>query len=335
MTGSANPSSPAPRRVAITGGAGFIGLAAAEALLAGGHAVRALDLAAPPAAFLAHPALAGLDVQPCDTTDGEALCAALRAFGADALIHLAAMTPDAETARSRAGQVVAVNVGGTVAAVEAAARAGVSRVLMLSSVAVYGGSGPWSGATLTEDTALRPDSLYGVTKQAAEGLALHLGAARGLTLTVLRLGPVFGPWERPGALRPDLSPHGRLLELLAEGAPAVLPHEMRGDWLYSRDAGRGIALALGAPGGGSRVFNLGAGRLSTPSDWAGAAGLPRPDIDPARATVAARVRPGRPMLDISALRAFCGHAGGRPLADAAADHMAWRADILPAARTHP
>ncbi|WP_118134544.1 NAD(P)-dependent oxidoreductase [Oceanicella sp. SM1341] len=322
-----------PMRVAVTGGAGFIGLAAAEALLAAGHDVLALDLAPPPEAFAGHPGLAGLVFARCDVTDQEALTGALRGFGAQALVHLAAMTPDGETARRAAPRVVAVNVGGTVAAVEAAAAAGLGQMLAMSSVAVYGGTGPWAGETLREDGPLAPDSLYGVTKQAAEALALHLAAARGLALTVLRLGPVFGPWERPGALRPDLSPHGRLLQLAAACTPAVLPHAMAGDWLYSRDAGAGIAAALVAGGGG--VFNLGAGRLSTPADWAAAAGLPAPGTDPARANVTARVTPGRPMLDTAALARHCGYPGARPLAEAAADHMEWCAATAPRERTRP
>lgn len=310
-------------RIAITGGAGFIGLAAAEALLAAGHRVLLLDLAPPPQAYLSHPALVGAKFATCDALDEGALTGALRHFAADALLPFAALTPDAALERTAADRIVAVNLGGIATAFQAAVAGDVARILMLSSVAVHGGRGPWAGPALTEQGHPQPDSLYGITKLSGEAVGRHLARLHDLTLTVLRLGPVFGPWERPGAARPDLSPHGQMLGLWQAGTAPVLPHGMRADWLYSRDAGAGIAAALTATATQGGIFNLGAGRLSSPMEWTAAAGLPVPAVDPARANITSRVALDRPPLSTAALAAACGFAGTRPTDAAAQDHMSW------------
>jgi len=62
--------------------------------------------------------------------------------------------------------IVRVNIGGAAATVEAAAACGIRRVLHLSSGSVYGASGRDVGL-LTEDTPLRPEQLYGITKRPA------------------------------------------------------------------------------------------------------------------------------------------------------------------------
>lgn len=314
-------------RVAITGGAGFIGLAAAEALLDAGHDVLLLDLLPPPPAFLAHPALTGAEFATCDALDQRGLVDALRGFDADALLPFAALTPDGAVERMAADRVVAVNLAGLAAGIQAASAADVVRVVALSSVAVHGGRGPWAGPSLTEASMPQPDSLYGITKLSAESMARHLAGLHGLTLTILRLGPVFGPWERAGAARPDLSPHGQILSLSQAGIAPVLPHEMRADWLYSRDAAAGIMAALVAPATEGATFNLGAGGLSSPAQWAVAAGLPVPVIDANRANVTSRVVVGRPPLSTDAFAAASGFAGTRPIQLAALDHMSWAGQI--------
>lgn len=75
-----------------------------------------------------------------------------------------------------------------VAAVEAAAEAGVGRVLLTSSAAVYGlAPGP-----LREDRRLTPANPYGVAKAAMEAAAAARGAALGVQVSALRIGNVAG-----------------------------------------------------------------------------------------------------------------------------------------------
>ncbi|WP_010140602.1 NAD-dependent epimerase/dehydratase family protein [Oceanicola sp. S124] len=190
------------RHVLITGGAGFVGLALAEALRAQGDRVTLLDLAPPDPALFARPELAGTSYLPGDILDAARLQAELQRIRPEVVIHAAAMTPNGEAAQSQALRIAEVNVTGTLRVLAASAAAGVRDLLLLSSISVYGSLG--SGADqLREDGPARPDSLYGETKLAAEVLAARIAPTLGLRLAALRLGPLFGPWEacaRPGPI---------------------------------------------------------------------------------------------------------------------------------------
>lgn len=308
-------------KIAIIGGSGFVGLAAAEALGARGHDVALLDLAAPPAEFRSHPALHRTHFVQADICDGATLAEVFAAERPDALLHVAALTSNEAMERHAATRIVAVNVGGTATTLEVAANAGCRRIVTLSSIAVYGSRRTDFGAaeTLDETAPLRPDTLYGITKRAGEEVATRLAELHDLDLTILRLGPIFGPWERPGEARPDLSPHA---QILTQPAPRLV-NEMRADWLYSRDAGEAIAAVIETAGLGKKTFNLGAGSLSTPLEWAAAARIAIPEVAPDAPTVTSRIPPSRPPLAVERLREAVGHAGTRPIAEAAADHMAW------------
>lgn len=308
-------------RIAITGGTGFVGLAIAEALLARGHTPLLLDLAPPQHA--GHPALNGARYLPCDVTDPAQLCTAFATAEPDLLIHTAALTPDAEMERAAAAKVIEVNLTGTSRVLDAAVAQGITRIFYLSSAAVYG-SEPRSGDTLPETAELRPNSLYGITKEASEKL-VRLSAARdGLDATILRLGPLFGAWEVQGAARPNLSAQGQILTLHRAGITPVLPSPMVADWVYSRDIGEGLAALAEAPAvAETETFNLGAGHVSSPLDWAAHMGIPATMAKGNQANVVARVSEGRPPLDISGLAKRIGYRGMRPLPEACADHAAW------------
>lgn len=109
--------------------------------------------------------------------------------GCDALVHLAAVEgPDADEIRD-------VNIGGTRAVADAAARAGVRTIVFASSYRVYGAH-PDNDFPLTEASPLRPghDDTYALSKVEAESvLSYHAEADPTTTVTVLRLGWVVGP----------------------------------------------------------------------------------------------------------------------------------------------
>lgn len=314
-----------PRSIAITGGAGFVGLALAEVLRAQGDRVILLDIAPPDPQLFARPELAGAHFHPCDILQPDALTTALRIHGSDALIHAAAMTPNAETTRSQPLRIAEINVQGALNALRAASDAGLRDVVLLSSISVYGSLGT-PGAETLKETAAAPNSLYGETKQAAEILCARIAPILGLRLATLRLGAIFGPWESLRAARPDLSPPGEIQRLAALGRPVRLSHDMRSDWVYSRDAAAMIASVLphmdAAEG---RIFNIGGGHVFALTDWAQAMGLPAPVIDPDQPDIAPRSDPRRAPMSIAALHALSGIAGSRPMMDAAADEHRWRA----------
>lgn len=149
------------RLVAVTGGTGFVGKATLAALVGAGAQVRALARTVPADA-------AGVEWVQGDLADREALDVLVA--GAEAVIHIAGLT----TARDAAA-FEAANVAGTLAVLEAAARAGVPRFVFVSSLA-----------------AREPGlSAYGASKDRAERLV----AASGLDWTTVRPPGVYGPWD--------------------------------------------------------------------------------------------------------------------------------------------
>ncbi|MCK8785148.1 NAD-dependent epimerase/dehydratase family protein [Roseomonas sp. NAR14] len=190
-------------RVLLTGGTGFLGSAAARALLAAGHGVRALVRDGTP-----RDALAGLDLEivPGDLTDHASLVRAAR--GADAVLHCAAdyriWVPDP-------ARMTAVNVAGTGALLRAAAEAGATRMVHVSSVAALK---PRADGTPADETdAARPEEAIGPYKRSkteAERLVEGL-IAEGLPAVIASPSTPIGPRDR----RP--TPTGRIILEAAQG----------------------------------------------------------------------------------------------------------------------
>ncbi|MFE0644380.1 NAD-dependent epimerase/dehydratase family protein [Streptomyces sp. NPDC058877] len=167
-------------RVVMTGATGFIGSNVLSRLAPLGDGwrrdvvIRAVGRRAPDGA-------AAVDEwTPADLADPRSLAGVCE--GADVLLHLAALI-DADEARC-----AAVNVRGTAALMDEARRAGVGRVVHLSTAAVYG-LGPHRGISVDGITPA-PGSVASRTRLAGESHALAAGA------TVLRPGLVVGPGDR-------------------------------------------------------------------------------------------------------------------------------------------
>jgi UDP-glucuronate 4-epimerase len=244
----------------VTGAAGFIGLAVTEALLTRGERVIGFDLF--PVSEHAKRTFAGLpgrfEQVMGDICDAESLKVALRQSDANCVLHLAAVT--AGTSREIADPVgiVRVNIGGAAATLAAAAACGIRRVVHLSSGSVYGTSGR-DVDLLTEDTPLRPEQLYGITKQASEAVALRLADLHQLDLSIGRLGTCFGRWEYATGARDTPSAPYQVVQAARSGIPAILPRSHLRDWLYARDAAAAMLELLYARTRRHRVYNLAAG----------------------------------------------------------------------------
>ena len=144
-----------------------------------------------------------------------------------------------------------VNIGGTLALLEAARQHAVERFLLISSSTVYG-----TGAAVpfTEDAPLGvPASPYGVTKRAAELFGLTYAALHSVPVVCLRPFSVYGP-----RLRPDLAlsifanaiDTGGTLPLFGDGT-------LRRDYTHVSDICRGLLSALTAQDVVGEVINLG------------------------------------------------------------------------------
>jgi len=269
-------------KVFITGSSGFVGLALTEALLAQGSSVVGYDLAPPQASatgtFAALPGR--LHFVQGDVTDAAALQSAIRESGSRYLVTLAAITADARRERSSPGRIFAVNTGGAVTAIAAAAECGFKRVLHVSSGSVYGASGQQAQLLDEQATPLRPEGLYGISKQAAEAAAMRLGQLHGIDVRVGRLGTCFGPWEFDSGVRDTLSAPLQVMRHMLCGAQAVLPRPGRRDWLYVRDAAAALLALLQMDDAGSaeRIFNVSAGFEWSVAEWCAVIARERPQF---------------------------------------------------------
>ena len=175
-------------KVCVTGAAGFVGSHLSEALVRDGHEVVGIDSFVPyydrslKERNLAHWLEASPDftLVEVDLRDGD-LAAVLK--GVDGVVHTAAM-PGLTRSWSEFRLYQDCNLLGTQRLLEAARGAGVNRFVHISTSSVYG-----LDATGDEQTPVLPVSPYGVTKLAAEQLALAFHRTYDLPVTVLRLCP--------------------------------------------------------------------------------------------------------------------------------------------------
>jgi UDP-glucose 4-epimerase len=201
----------------VTGGAGFIGSNIVAALSSRGEAVRALD-------NLATGRWSNLDGQErvervtADVRELEALEQACQ--GVEVVFHQAALCSVPESVDDPLTY-DRVNVGGTVAVLHAARRAGVRRVVLATSASVYGNE-----PTLPkhERMAASPMSPYALNKYAGEQYLKLFSDIYGLETVGLRYFNVFGPKQRPvgpyAAAIPrfiDAALRGRRLQLFGDG----------------------------------------------------------------------------------------------------------------------
>lgn len=256
-------------RTFITGASGSVGLAVTEHLLSLGEHVLAFDAQPAPARALARfKELPGrfehVQGSVCSPED---LRLAMNRYEPHQLITLAAITAGVDRERAAPSSIFEVNVGGVVAAIETAARAGVGRVLHLSSGSAYGRSGESEGILQEDATPLKPEGLYGISKRASEEVALRLGALYGIDVTVGRLGTCYGPWEHATGVRDTPSALLQIIQLAQAGEQAVLPRDSTRDWLYVRDAACVIGALVNARNLPHALYNIAADFQFSASQW--------------------------------------------------------------------
>jgi UDP-glucose 4-epimerase len=174
-------------RIAVTGGCGFIGSHVVDRLIDSGHQVAILDLTR----RWLNPAA---EYRQADLFDADALAATLA--GADAVFHLAGAADVNQVAADPVGA-VRLNVQGTAMVLEAARLAAVGRVVLASTVWVYGAAA--GQGELTEDVPVdlrRPGHVYVATKLSAELLVHSYREMYGQHFTILRYGIPYGPRMR-------------------------------------------------------------------------------------------------------------------------------------------
>jgi dTDP-L-rhamnose 4-epimerase len=303
------------QRVLITGGAGFLGSHLADELLANGYAVRALDNLTPQV----HGESAGrpdyldpeVELIEGDVRDRDAVRKALA--GVDAVFHFAAAVGVGQS-MYQVGHYTSVNNLGTAVLLEALIERPVQKLVVASSMSLYGeglyrtaaGEG-YSGAERSVEALRRgawepraadggellpvptPEtkapaiaSVYALSKLDQERLCLVIGRAYNIPTTALRFFNAYGP-------RQALSnPYTGVLAIFASrllngNAPAVFEDgNQQRDFVSAYDIARACRLALVSEAADGEVFNIGSGHAYTVRDVAQrvARALGRGDVRP-------------------------------------------------------
>jgi nucleoside-diphosphate-sugar epimerase len=251
-------------RLLVTGATGFTGSHLAGALAAAGHEVRALVRDG----SRLGPALLEAGVTPVagDLRDRQALAGAVA--GADVVYHIAAIY---RTAGVPAATYRAVNATAVGELIEAAARAGVRRVVHCSTVGVHGDV---ERPPADEEAPLKPGDVYQITKLEGERVARETGARLGIEVTIARPTGIYGPGDR------------RLLKLFRGVARRRWITLGRGEIYYHLtyidDLVEGFRLCGEHPAAANRTYILAGGEVTTLNALvdliARAAGVPPPRL---------------------------------------------------------
>jgi nucleoside-diphosphate-sugar epimerase len=178
-------------RALVTGGAGFIGSNLCRGLASGGWAVTVLD-----DFVVGHRTnLAGIAVRLIDGDIRYPAAVDNAIEDCDVVFHLAASVGHKRSIDDPAGD-SETNLVGAINVLEAARRAGVRKVALSSSAAVFGTP---ASLPVGEDQPAEPESPYGVSKLAAEKMGQVYTGLHGMEVISLRYFNVYGPRQRSDA----------------------------------------------------------------------------------------------------------------------------------------
>jgi UDP-glucose 4-epimerase len=243
----------------ITGGAGFIGSHLAEALCRRGVRTVVLDDLSSGTRRNLPSDTPHLEFIEGSVTDPEAVRRAVA--GCERVFHLSALVSVPQSV-AQPLESHRRNVLGTLEVLTAARAAGVRRVVVASSSAVYG-DGP--EPRKREDLPPRPQSPYALQKYAAEQYARLFHALYGLETVALRFFNVFGP--RQAADSPYSGVIARFCEAFLSGTPPRIFGDGRQsrDFVYVTDVVAALLAAAEVPAAraAGRVFNVGTGQSRT------------------------------------------------------------------------
>lgn len=274
----------------VTGGAGFIGRQVCRDLADAGHRVRVLDSLIEQVHGPDQPVdLEGVEIRKGDVRDAEAVRSALS--GVDGVVHLAAEVGVGQS-MYEIDRYVATNDLGTAVLLQALIAHPVQRIVVASSMSVYGEGRYVTSEGATVDSARRspndiaagrwdiigPDgkplspvatdetkqtdlaSIYALTKYFQEQAILIFGRAYRMQAVALRLFNVFGPGQ--ALSNPYTGVLANFSSRIASGqAPTIFEDgEQRRDFVHVRDVAWAFRLALERPQLENEIINIGSGR---------------------------------------------------------------------------
>jgi dTDP-L-rhamnose 4-epimerase len=343
-----------PKHILITGGAGFIGSHLADRLLREGHRVRALDNLSPqvhgPAG--ARPGHLDREVELIvgDVRDESAVRRAL--LGIDVVYHLAARVGVGQSMYEIARYTAANNLG-TATLLEAVVQSPIERLVVASSMSVYG-EGLYRGQPIRRERSLEQlrrgdwelrgedgqqlepvptpethppmlSSVYALSKYDQERLCLVVGRAYGIPVVALRFFNVYGP--RQALSNPYTGVLAIFASRLLNGRAPLVNEDgrQRRDFVNVADVAQACLLAITTPRLDGEVLNVGSGQSYSIREIAErlAVALDRSDITP---DVTGKFRPGdirHCFADVSRARERLGFIPRVSLEDGLAELVAW------------
>ncbi len=342
-------------KILITGGAGFIGTHVAAKLLQTGKKIRILDSLIEqvhPAGGKPNPILEHCEFFHGDVRDPDLVARALR--GVDKLIHLAAEVGVGQSMYA-IDRYVSTNDHGTAVLLQALLEHRVARVVVASSMSIYGEGLYRTGSGNVIDNAVRrpeqdkgwdprgphgemltpvatPEtkrptlaSVYAITKYVQEQLTLNVAPAYGMEAVALRLFNVYGagqalsnPYTGVLAIFASRLLNGQRPMVFEDGA-------QRRDFVHVEDVANAFALALEEPAAHGGTFNIGSGRSVSVSEVANgfAKAMGRPELTP---DVTNKARTGdirHCFADIDLAKSVLGFAPRRSFEDSFGELAEW------------
>lgn len=342
-------------RVLITGGAGFIGRQVARDLLDKGYRVRILDAFVPQVHGDHRPPVPdAVETAEGDVRDPQATRSALS--GIDAVVHLAAEVGVGQSMYEIA-RYVGANDLGTATLLESMIGSDVRRIVVASSMSVYGEGayrssdgrrwynvrrdraairdGHWNPVDerkqplepipTDETKPVDLSSIYALTKYVQERSVLLFGEAYGIDAVALRLFNVFGPGQ--ALSNPYTGVLANFSARLASGERPMIfeDGEQRRDFVHVRDVAKAFRLALESDGAAGKVFNIGSGTSRSVASIAVqlADAMDRQDLQP---EILGRARSGdirNCFADLSLARDVLGFAPEHQLEDCFGEIIDW------------
>ena len=241
------------KRVVVTGATGFLGGYVLDELLSAGATVIAVADRSRVARRPEHPARS-IETLWFDRPDQ--LAESVQSANPDYVVHLhAVVTTDRSAAAVRS--TLETNLLPSLDLMTACAEMQVKRLILLGSGEEFGPvTGPFD-----ENTAPDPASPYGASKAAITAYARMFHRAFHLPVVVLRPSVVYGPFQGPRMLIPQV------LQSLFEGKEvSVTEGRQTRDFIHAKDVAKGVVRALVGEGVEGRSFNLASGEVVTVRD---------------------------------------------------------------------
>jgi UDP-glucose 4-epimerase len=315
----------------VTGGNGWVPSHVVKRLAERGERVVSFDLMEPDDAVreLLGPAIERVNWEPGDVTDRARLAEVAARHRVDAVVHTAAITPRRWREQQEPDRIVAVNIGGTVNALEVArALPACRRFVHLSSGAVWGDV---PGAVLLDETSpANATGLYGVTKLAGERIALRYADLFDLDVVAVRPANVYGPLERDTPGYVGATELREMLRVWAAGE-TIRINSLEGpylDWTWVGDIAEGIERLWAAETLPHRLYVLSCGHTYGIGDilrlWSELLPDLRYELVPAAsANVVVAGGPPGPVPSNARMLADLGWAPSTPLRDGMRRYLEW------------